>query len=158
MREKVLPSGRRPAEVASIGIDQLLCYSVYAAGHAFNRVYKPLLDPLGLTYPKYLVMVVLWERDDRTVGELGERLGLESNTLTPLLKRMEADGLLRRDRDPQDERQVRVRLTPKGERLRAEAANVPACVLRASGKSIADVERLRDEIAALTRTLTSAPL
>jgi len=80
------------------------------AGHAFNRVYKPLLDRLGLTYPQYLLMVALWEQDDQTVGALGEKLFLESSTLTPLIKRLESVGLLARTRDPTDERQVRVRL------------------------------------------------
>ena len=98
-------------------LDDFLCFAVYSASHAFNRLYKPLLDELGLTYPQYLVMVTLWERDDRTVGEIGERLFLESNTLTPLLKRMEAAGLVSRSRDPADERQVRLRLTAEGKGL-----------------------------------------
>src|SRR3978361_1043011 len=86
-----------------VRLDDMICLAIYAAGHAVNRVYKPLLDPLNLTYPQYLVMVALWEEDGRTVGGLGEKLALESNTLTPLLKRMEADGLVTRARDPQDE-------------------------------------------------------
>src|SRR5689334_24753737 len=97
-----------------IKLNDLLCFAVYAAGHGFNRVYKPLLDPLGLTYPQYLVMKALWEQDSQTVGALGEKLSLESNTLTPLLKRLEAQGRVRRVRDPRDERQVRVQLTAAG--------------------------------------------
>lgn len=137
----------------ALTIDQLLCYAVYSAGHAFDRVYKPLLQPLGLTYPRYLVMVALWQRDAQTVGELGERLALESNTLTPLLKRLEAEGLVTRSRDLKDERQVRVALTDAGRALEAKAADVPRCVALASGLELAEIVRLRDEISAVTRRL-----
>src|SRR5258706_673089 len=98
-------------------LNDFLCFAVYAAGHGFNRVYKPLLQPLGLTYPPDLVMTALWEQDDQTVGGLGERLSLESNTLKPLLKRLENQRRIRRVRDPRDERQVRVRLTAAGRAL-----------------------------------------
>ena len=94
-----------------LDVDDHLCFAIYSAGHAFNRIYKPLLGELGLTYPQYLVMVALWAKDDQTVGSLGEKLLLESSTLTPLLKRLEGIGYLTRTRDPADERQVRVRLT-----------------------------------------------
>lgn len=113
-----------------------LCFSVYATAHAFNRLYKPLLDPLGLTYPQYLVMLALWERDGRTVSAIGEALSLDSGTLTPLLKRMEAAGLVTRTRSATDERQVIVTLAPGGEALRARAADVPkavACAVGAAG-------------------------
>ena len=104
--------GRRTAAPDdALRLGEFLCFAVYSASHAFNRVYKPLLDELGLTYPQYLVMVLLWEQDDQTVGSLGEKLFLESSTLTPLLKRLEALGYVKRTRDPVDERQVRVRLT-----------------------------------------------
>ena len=92
-------------------LDDFLCFAIYSANLAVNRVYKPLLDQLGLTYPQYLVLVVLYEEDDQTVGRLGDKLFLDSSTLTPLLKRMESVGYVTRQRDPQDERQVRVRLT-----------------------------------------------
>src|SRR5436190_22787125 len=95
-----------------------LCFAIYSTAHAFNRVYKPLLDALGLTYPQYLVMLILWEREGPSVSEIGERLHLDSGTLTPLLKRLEAAGLVRRARDPADERQVRIALTLKGRALR----------------------------------------
>src|SRR5258707_9190090 len=91
-------------------LEDLVCFAVYAAGHAFNRVYKPLLDELGLTYPQYLVMTALWGEDDQTVGALGGQLSLEYSTLTPLLKRLERLGMISRRRDPEDERQVRLRL------------------------------------------------
>jgi len=95
-------------------LDDFLCFAIYSANLAVNRVYKPLLDQLGLTYPQYLVLVVLYEEDDQTVGRLGDKLFLDSSTLTPLLKRMESVGYVTRQRDPQDERQVRVRLTQQG--------------------------------------------
>ncbi len=139
-----------------VRLDEMICLAIYAAGHAVNRVYKPLLDPLGLTYPKYLVMVALWEEDGRTVGGLGEKLSLESNTLTPLLKRMEADGLVTRARDAKDERQVRVRLTPKGEALRMRARHIPECLVRASGMDLDEISRLRGEIARLRAALVEA--
>src|SRR3954464_9290117 len=105
----------------SLKLDDQLCFSIYAAGHAFNRFYKPLLEPLGLTYPQYLVLLTLWEQDGLPLKAIGERLALDSGTLTPLLKRMEEAGLLTRVRDTTDERQVLVSLTPKGRRLRAKA-------------------------------------
>jgi DNA-binding MarR family transcriptional regulator len=129
--------------------DDLLCFAVYSTGHAFNRIYKPLLDELGLTYPQYLVMVSLWAKDDQTVGELGETLFLESNTLTPLLKRLEAIGLLDRNRDPSDERQVRVRLTSAGLALQKKARDIPRCILEATGLSLPDLRRLLRAIVAV---------
>ncbi|WP_118133532.1 MarR family winged helix-turn-helix transcriptional regulator [Oceanicella sp. SM1341] len=133
--------------------DRFLCFSVYSAGHAFNRLYKPLLDPLGLTYPQYLVMVVLWETDDITVGELGRKLALESSTLTPLLKRLEAAGRLERYRDAADERRVRIRLTPEGRALRAQAQTVPGCVLEATGMSEDRLTELQRDLDTLRRSL-----
>lgn len=98
-------------------LSNFLCFAIYSANLAFGRAYKPILDELGLTYTQYIALVALSERDDQTVGELGEKLFLESNTLTPILKKLEQIGLISRRRDPQDERQVRVSLTPKGEGL-----------------------------------------
>jgi MarR family transcriptional regulator, organic hydroperoxide resistance regulator len=132
---------------------ELLCFAVYSAGHAFNRAYRPLLDQLGLTYPQYLVMVSLWAKDDQTVGELGETLCLESNTLTPLLKRLEAIGYLTRSRDPSDERQVRVRLTNTGRALHRRARDIPRCIFEATGLSRADLRRLLGEISAVRQSL-----
>ncbi len=141
-----------PAE--ALRLDHFLCFSLYAASHAMQRVYTPLLDELGLTYPQYLVLVLLWEEDDRTVGDLGERLTLESSTLTPLLKRLEVAGLVTRTRDPGDQRQVRVRLTPAGSALRERAAAIPWCVFEASGLAPEDLDRLRGELDALRHRLS----
>lgn len=137
-------------------LEELLCFAVYSANHAFNRVYKPMLDRLGLTYPQYLVLVLLWEEDDRTVGTLGRKLFLESNTLTPLLKRMEGMGLVERRRDPEDERQVRIRLTDKGRAVRDQAADIPRCILEASGMSIDALQGMKTEIDFLRDNLDAA--
>ena len=109
-----MSTAKDPAEAPNLDLDDFLCFAVYSAGHAFNQLYRPLLSALDLTYPQYLVMVTLWQQDDVTVKEIGRRLFLESSTLTPLLKRLEALGHISRNRDAEDERQVRVRLTPAG--------------------------------------------
>jgi len=137
----------------ALNLEEFLCFEVYSANHAFNRVYQPLLDKLHLTYPQYLVMVLLWERDGQTVGELGGRLSLESNTLTPLLKRLETLDCVSRDRDPADERQVRARLTEKGRRLRAKALHIPGCILAASGLDAKTAKQMMTGIATLRRAL-----
>jgi DNA-binding MarR family transcriptional regulator len=136
-----------------LNLGDFVCFAIYSANHALNRVYKALLDPLGLTYSQYLVMVVLWQRDGQTVGQIGEKLFLESNTLTPLLKRLEAAGYVSRVRDNADERQVRVMLTPAGEDLREKARSVPACILAASGQTSDQLGRLTAELAALRDVL-----
>src|SRR3954466_12056566 len=109
------------AESENLRLTRQLCFAVYAAGHAFNRIYKPILEPLGLTYPQYLVLLVLWEQDGLTVKEIGQRLHLDSGTLTPVLKRLQAMGYVQRSRDLPDERQVRVTLTERGRAVRARA-------------------------------------
>lgn len=135
-------------------LGQFLCFSVYAAGLAFNRIYKPLLDPYGITYPQYLALVAMSSKDGQTVGELGVRLHLESNTLTPLIKRLEAAGLVTRTRDRQDERIVRLSLTETGRELAKTALGcVPAQVLKATGMDHAELAALNDELAALTNAL-----
>ena len=139
----------------ALNLDEFLCFEVYSANHAFNRVYQPLLDKLRLTYPQYLVMVLLWERDDQTVGELGARLSLESNTLTPLLKRLETLGPIQRSRDPADERQVRTQLTEKGRRLRAKALHIPGCILAASGLDARTAKQMMTGIAMLRHALAN---
>ena len=136
--------------------DDLICFAIYTAGHAFNRVYKPLLDPLKLTYPQYLVMVALWAKDRQTVGSLSEALFLESNTLTPLLKRLEATGYVTRARDPDDERQVRIGLTKTGAALKTKTRDFPACIGAATGLSAADVHALHADILALRKRLRKA--
>ncbi|TDH59969.1 MarR family transcriptional regulator [Dankookia rubra] len=105
-----------------LDLDEFLCFAVHSTAQAIGRANKPMLDAIGLTYPQFLVMVVLWAEDDQTVGRIGDRLYLESNTLTPLLKRLEAAGYVTRLRCPEDERQVRIRLTEQGRALRAKAA------------------------------------
>jgi DNA-binding MarR family transcriptional regulator len=116
------------ARQPSLTLDKQLCFAVYSTAHAFNRFYKPLLDRIGLTYPQYLVMIVLWEGDGVTVKHLGERLMLDSGTLTPLLKRLETLGFVSRRRDAADERQVKVTLTEAGRALRAKASEIPPAV------------------------------
>ena len=132
-----------------LALDNQLCFAVYSANHAITRMYKPLLDRLGVTYPQYLVLLVLWERDSVRVGEIGERLMLETNTLTPLLKRLETLGLVDRQRSPQDERRGIVSLTDKGRNLRGEAACLPERVFAASGCSVPEVQELRGALVAL---------
>ena len=127
----------------------MLCFALYSADHAMARLYRPLLTPLGLTYPQYLVLVTLWAQDGQSVGALGEQLGLESSTLTPLLKRMEEAGLLTRTRSREDERVVLATLTDKGRALEAEAGRIASCVLTASGLSVPELIDLRNRIGAL---------
>lgn len=137
-------------------LEQLLCFSVYSTGHAFNKVYKPLLDQLGLTYPQYLVMVTLWESDDQRVGAIGEKLFLESSTLTPLLKRLEGLGLVERRRDGADERVVRISLTEKGRGLRDQALVVPSCIAEATGLSLEELRSLGGALSKLRENLQKA--
>ncbi|MCF6370362.1 MarR family winged helix-turn-helix transcriptional regulator [Rhizobium halophilum] len=125
-------------------LEAQLCFAIYGAAHAFTRTYKPLLEPLGLTYPQYLVMLTLWEEDRQAVKAIGERLGLDSGTLSPLLKRLEQAGLVERLRDKQDERQVRIVLTEKGKTLSREAAGVMQAIGAAAGCSLEEMEDLRD--------------
>ena len=140
----------------SLKLDDQLCFSIYAASHAFTRFYKPLLEPLGLTYPQYLVLLTLWEQDGLPLKTIGARLGLDSGTLTPLLKRMEEAGFLTRTRDKADERQVIVQLSGKGKRLEAKAAGFPQQIGAASSCSGPELQaltrlmfRLRDDLDAV---------
>lgn len=127
-------------------LDDQLCYAVYSSGIAIQRIYKPLLDRMGLTYPQYLVLNVLWREDGQTVSGIAERLALESSTLTPLLKRLESVGFLQRTRNPDNERQVVVALTEQGRRLRATAGCLGQSLLEASGQSPADLAELNRQI------------
>lgn len=133
--------------VEALRLDRQLCFALYGAANRVTRLYRPLLDALGLTYPQYLAMLVLWEASPRTVGALGEALDLESSTLTPLLKRLETQGLVARTRDPEDERRVIVTLTPAGAALRDKAQAVPEqlfCKLNMSLDELGDLrERLK---------------
>jgi len=137
-------------------LDNQICFAIYSTAHAFNRVYKPLLDRLGLTYPQYLVMLVLWERDGVPVKEIGERLYLDSGTLTPLLKRLEQAGLIKRTRSTEDERLVLVSLTSHGQALKDKARAVPPSILAASQCSIAELSAVKNEIVALRNRLNAA--
>ena len=145
---KAVPSLRKPPTLAAewLALDRQLCFALYASSLAMTKLYKPLLEPLGLTYPQYLVMLVLWERDGVTVSDVGERLTLDSGTLTPLLKRLQVGGLLARTRDTEDERRVLVNLTAAGRALRSRAMKVPPQVACAAACPL-------DELAALTRRL-----
>ncbi len=143
----------RPPTAPCLRLEDNLCFIVYAANHAFTAAYKPLLEPLGLTYPQYLVLLILWEGDGLAVKAIGARLHLNSGTLTPLLKRMEAAGLVRRDRDPQDERQVRIRLTDYGQGLRLRAATVPAVLGCSLGETEAALVALRSSLSRLIARL-----
>jgi DNA-binding MarR family transcriptional regulator len=139
-----------PTPPASEPFADFICFSVYSANLAFNRLYKGLLDQYGLTYPQYLVLVALRQRDAQTVGELGDLLHLESNTLTPLLKRMEAAGLLDRARDAADERVVRIRLTAEGSDKAAAINCIPDQVVAGTGMSseaLTLLSRQLDELA-----------
>ena len=143
-------------EARLLQLDNQLCIAVYAAAQAFTATYKPLLEPMGLTYPQYLTMLVLWEEDDHTETAIGERLGLDSGTLTPLLKRLEAAGLLTRTRDTTDERQVRIALTPSGRSLKQKARGIPAKLLCASGLSLGEIKALHGALGRLTANLQAA--
>ena len=134
-------------------LDNQLCFALYAASLSMTKLYKPLLDELQLTYPQYLVLLVLWERDGPSVSELGLRLQLDSGTLTPLLKRMEAAGLVQRQRSSLDERKVHVCLTDVGRDLQTRAAHVPGCVARQSGIGLEALTSLRDQLQQLRLAL-----
>lgn len=136
-------------QTESIKVDNALCFAIYATNHAITRAYKPILDPHGLTYPQYLVMLVLWDRDGQTVGGIGEALFLESSTLTPLLKRLEKAGFVRRARDTKDERQVCIFLTEAGQALRSALADVPQRMLATFGCGAERVEQLRRDVTAV---------
>jgi MarR family transcriptional regulator, organic hydroperoxide resistance regulator len=137
-------------------LNDMLCFTVYSTAHAFNRVYKPLLDALQLTYPQYLVMLGLWQRDGVTVKQIGEQLHLDSGTLTPLLKRLESAGLVRRARDAADERQVRISLTPKGTALREKARTVGHGVVDACQQSRDELKTLNAQLVKLRDKLNAS--
>jgi MarR family transcriptional regulator, organic hydroperoxide resistance regulator len=147
--KRALPRGSK----LSLLLDEQLCFALYSTSLALNKVYRRILAKLDLTYPQYLVMMVLWEADDVTVSEVGERLFLDSATLTPLLKRLESAGLISRVRGPDDERQVRILLSPKGRALRQKAADVPDGVLCASQCAPEELLRLKKQLELLRKNL-----
>jgi MarR family transcriptional regulator, organic hydroperoxide resistance regulator len=139
----------------ALRLDNQLCFALYSTSLAMTKVYKPLLEELGLTYPQYLVMLLLWEQDEVTVSALGERLYLDSGTLTPLLKRMQTSGLLTRTRSVQDERRVMISLTEAGRQLKAKAAKVPGCVVSATHCPVSELMALTQQVQALRRQLAA---
>lgn len=146
----------QPGPVRSTTLDEQLCFALYTASRAMTSCYRPLLDALGLTYPQYLVLLVLWERGDTPVTGIGQALQLETGTLSPLLKRLEAIGLVTRTRQSGDERSVLVALTPQGRALEAETAAVQNQVGVATGMSRAEIDDLRTVLHGLTRRLRAA--
>lgn len=145
-----------PPGVNLLALENQFCFALYSASHAMTKTYKPMLDRLGLTYPQYLVMLVLWEQDGILVKDIGARLFLDSGTLTPLLKRLEANGLLSRNRDPHDERQVRIVLSAQGKSLRTQAEAIPEQVLCASNQELATLGRMRSELSGVRDDLFKA--
>jgi DNA-binding MarR family transcriptional regulator len=142
-------SSESPVEI--LRLDNQLCFALYGAANRMTRLYRPILDALGLTYPQYLAMLVLWEQSPRTVGALGDALDLDSSTLTPLLKRLEAGGLVERHRDPDDERRVIVALTDKGRALREQAVSVPEKLFCALNMPLDALTTLRERLKTVAR-------
>lgn len=149
MKTESLPSDQ------ALKLDHQLCFALYSASLAMTKLYKPLLEEMGLAYPQYLAMLVLWENDGVTVSELGDRLYLDSGTLTPLLKRLETADLVTRLRDVQDERRVLIRLTAAGRKLKARAARIPGCVLQATQCDVSEVMALTQQVQTLRDRLTA---
>jgi MarR family transcriptional regulator, organic hydroperoxide resistance regulator len=144
-----------PSPTIPLELREFLCFSIYSASHAFNRVYQPLLRDLGLTYPQFIAMILLWEQNGQTVGELGQKLFLQSNTLTPMLKRLETLGYIKRSRDSVDERQVRINLTEAGRKLRVRASDIVWRVRRATALEDKQFNELKDGVDALRKALES---
>ncbi|UUY00770.1 MarR family winged helix-turn-helix transcriptional regulator [Sphingomonas sp. J315] len=134
-------------------LDAQLCFSLYSTTIAINRLYKPMLDSLGVTYPQYLVLSTLWEKDGQTISAIADRLALEPSTITPLMKRLEAAGFVSRQRNPNDERQVQVFLTAKGKALRREASCLTDALLENSGLKVEEMIALNDQVQRLRGAL-----
>lgn len=139
---------------SDLELHRQVCFALYSASRSVTALYRPLLDRLGLTYPQYLAMLVLWDRGTVSVRQLGEALQLDSGTLSPLLKRLEAAGLVTRARDPRDERSVQIGLTAAGRDLKREAAAIPRTIAKATGLPPSELARLRDTLHTLTATLS----
>ncbi len=139
-----------------LSLDRQICFPLYAAARAMTQAYAPLLSRLGLTYPQYLVLLVLWETDGETVKGMGERLYLDSGTLTPLLKRMESQGLVRRERSAEDARSVRIYLTPEGRALRRKATSIPEAMACKLGLTLEEATRLRRDVQRLFEVLSQS--
>ena len=134
-------------------LDNQVCFALHSTSLLMTKVYKPLLQALGLTYPQYLAMLVLWEQDGLTVGEISQRLLTDPGSLTPLLKRLESEGLLKRNRSREDERVVLVQLTDKGRALQQQAKTVPQCILKATGRSLERLQQLQADLLELRESL-----
>ena len=145
-----------PSPDAMLQLDNQLCFALYSASLAMTKVYKPLLDAIGLTYPQYLVMLVLWEKDGLIVSAIGDKLSLDSGTLTPLLKRLETSGLLTRLRAVEDERRVHISLTAAGRALKAQAATIPGCILQASHCTLPELAALTQQVRVLRQHLANS--
>jgi DNA-binding MarR family transcriptional regulator len=145
-----------PTADGTLLLDEQLCFALYAAQRAVTAAYRPLLDELGLTYPQYLVLLVLWERGETTVKELAAALRLDYGTMSPLLKRLEAAGLVRRERSARDERTVLVACTGRGEELKGRAERVPGTLLASTGLMATEAARLRGELWELAERAQSA--
>ena len=142
--------------MSTLSLDRHLCFALYSASRAMTAAYRPVLDELNLTYPQYLVLLVLWEEGRATVGGLGERLQLDSGTLSPLLKRLEANGFVRRERSSTDERSVDVTLTAAGRRLERRAQCMPERLFSSTGMTEKDAANLRDAVRELTDALNAS--
>jgi DNA-binding MarR family transcriptional regulator len=138
-----------------VPLDGQLCFSLYSTTIAINRLYKPLLDQLGVTYPQYLVLSALWEEDGQTITAIADRLALEPSTITPLMKRLELAGFVTRERNAKDERKVQVFLTAKGKKLRVESGCLTDTLLKTSGLTVKEIIDLNDRIQKLRSALTA---
>lgn len=147
---------KNPDPCESLMLDNQLCFALYSTSLLMTKVYKPLLQALGLTYPQYLAMMVLWEEDGLTVGEISSRLLTDPGSLTPLLKRLEAEGLLSRTRSREDERVVVVELTDAGRALQDKAMGIPQCILGASGLELDQLRKLQSDLIALRANLQAS--
>lgn len=152
LQKEIMPDSTK----TFLRFEDFLCFAIYSAHHAMNRAYKPLLEKLGLTYPQYIVMVVLWEKDKQTVKDLGEKLFLASNTLTPLLKRLEKMSYVTRQRDSADERKVIICLTRQGKELKENALEIPDCIIESTGLTAKKLQHLQEELSILRKNLERA--
>ena len=142
-------------DYSNLNLDHQLCFLVYSTNLALNQLYRKLLTPLGLTYPQYLVMLVLWEKDGLTVSEIGEKLFLESSTLTPLLKKLQSNGIVNRERSTKDERQVIISLTAQGHALKLKAVDIPLQVAQASACDLDSITQLKDLLSNLRENISN---
>ena len=141
-------------DYSNLNLDHQLCFLVYSTNLALNQLYRKLLTPLGLTYPQYLVMLLLWEKDGLTVSEIGEKLFLESSTLTPLLKKLQSNGIVNRERSTKDERQVIISLTAQGHALKLKAVDIPLQVAQASACDLDSITQLKDLLSNLRENIS----